>query len=94
LVVKQYAFDIELLAVAKYLGHNKIYDAPVNLTLDLKSGSVLNKKFFRFFRAVVYDTLAVFYRMYLLRYYHPNNQQKWVYDKELDMHINTDQIGN
>ena len=94
LVVKQYAFDIELLAVAKYLGHNKIYDAPVNLTLDLKSGSVLNKKFFRFFRAVVYDTLAVFYRMYLLRYYHPNNQQKWVYDKELDMRINTGQIGN
>lgn len=31
LVVKQFAFDIELLAVAHYLGFKKIYDAPIKI---------------------------------------------------------------
>jgi glycosyltransferase involved in cell wall biosynthesis len=91
LVIKQYAFDIELLAVAKYLGFRKIYDAPVSITFDFNSGSRFSKMFFmdKFIRGMLVDTVAVFYRMYILGYYHPRNKPKWVYDKELDLRVNT-----
>jgi glycosyltransferase involved in cell wall biosynthesis len=90
LIIKQFAFDIELLAVAKYLGFRRIYEAPVKIHLKI-SKSMFKKFLFwdPFIRKMLMDTLAVFYRMYLLRYYHPENKPKWKYDKELDMRVNT-----
>lgn len=90
LVVKQFAFDIELLAVAKYLGFGKIYEAPVSVNFD-ESKSNFNRFLFLspYIRKMLQDTLAVFYRMYILRYYHPSSKQKWKYDKELDLRVNT-----
>ncbi len=91
LIVKQYAFDIELLAVSKYLGFTKIYEAPIELSFDFTSGTRFTK--FLFFepmiRNMLRDTVAVFYRMYILGYYHPKNKQKWVYDEDLQMRINS-----
>jgi glycosyltransferase involved in cell wall biosynthesis len=91
LVIKQYAFDIELLAVSKYLGFRKIYEAPVSVSFDFSSGSRFSRLFVfdSFIRNMLVDTVAVFYRMYILKYYHPSSKRKWVYDEELDMKINT-----
>lgn len=77
LVIKRYAFDIELLAVAKYLGFSRIYEAPVSLKMDLGAVSILNGKFYDFAKAFLIDTLAVFYRMYFLRYYSDKNKGQW-----------------
>lgn len=83
LLVKRYAFDIELLAVARYLGYGKIYEAPVELDLSfpssIKTSSVVN---------MIIDTLAVFYRLRILHYYSDKNKRKWVYDPELDFNVN------
>lgn len=96
LLVKEYAFDIELLAVAKHLGFARIFDAPVQVSIDFSKGSRFKKKrplfFDPFIRKMLVDTFAVFYRMYLLRYYNDDSQRKWVYDEELDMRVNTGEM--
>jgi glycosyltransferase involved in cell wall biosynthesis len=93
LVIKQFAFDIELLAVAKYLGFNRIYEAPVRVHIELGKSHFRGFLFFEpYIRSMLWDTLAVFYRMYILRYYHPDSKQKWNYDEELEMKINTGKL--
>jgi len=91
LVIKQYAFDIELLAVAYRLGFRRIYEAPVYITIDFGSGTNFGTffPFSYYIRRMLADTLGVFYRMYFLHYYDDRSKQKWIYDKELDMKINT-----
>ncbi len=92
LVVKAFAFDVELLSVAYRLGFTKIYEAPVEVSLDFSS-SAFNLKKPMFLdpqiRNILYDTVAVFYRMHFLKYYDDENRIKWVYDKELQMRVNT-----
>jgi len=93
LLVKEFAFDIELLAVANHLGFTRIYDAPVKMDLDFGEGSKIKKDIFIFTNPVVrlmlVDTLAVFYRLYILHYYDDRSKQKWKYDKELQLRVNT-----
>src|SRR3989338_5965416 len=83
LLVKRYAFDIELLAVARYLGYGKIYEGPVELDLSFPSSirmtSVVN---------MLLDTLAVFYSLRILNYYSNKNKRRWVYDPDLDYRVN------
>jgi len=67
LVVKQYAFDIEMLAVAKRLGFNKIYEAPIKLKHQF--GSITDAATLSTIYHMLYDTLAVFYRLKILKYY-------------------------
>lgn len=67
LVVKRYAFDIELLAVAHHIGFKRIFESPVEINYDfedLTHASTLKTIF-----SVFWDTLAVFYRLKILRYY-------------------------
>lgn len=92
LVVKAFAFDIELLAVAYRLGYTKIFEAPVEIFLDFSSSSFnLKKPMFLDpqIRNILYDTLAVFYRMHFLKYYDDEKRILWVYDKELQLRVNT-----
>ena len=90
LVVKQFAFDIELLAVAKYLGFKRIYEAPIALHLDIAQSGFRKFMFLDpYIRSMLTDTVGVFYRMYILGYYHPRRKRKWIYDKELEMRVNT-----
>ncbi len=93
LLVKDFAFDIELLAVANRLGFTRIYEGPVEMTLDFSVGSKIKKDVFLFLnptiRGMLIDTFAVFYRIHLLRYYDDANKRKWVFDKELQMRVNT-----
>lgn len=86
LLVKRYAFDIELLAVANYLGFTRIYEAPVDVRLDFGGASTLtSKKFVRTVYNMLWDTLAVFYRLHILHYYSDSNSASWSADPHLDI---------
>ena len=68
LLVKQFAFDIEILSVARRLGYKKIYEAPIEMDW-VWSSSVLSKSLWKTIYNMLVDTLAVFYRLKILRYY-------------------------
>lgn len=84
LMVKKYAFDIEILSVARLLGFKKIHDGPVEMDArkfkysNIKTSSVIS---------MLIDTLAVFYRLKILHYYSGTNRKKWVYDEDLQMRV-------
>ena len=93
LLVKRFAFDIELLAVAHHLGYTRIYEAPVEIEWDFASSSFDKFLFLSpYIRGMLHDTLAVFYRIYILRYYDDSNKRLWKFDKELEMRINTGEM--
>jgi len=87
LLIKTYAFDLEILSVANYLGFNKIYEAPVKLNYDFKS--LTHASGIKVIYRCLIDALAVFYRLRILHYYHDKNKRKWVYNPDLEMRINT-----
>jgi glycosyltransferase involved in cell wall biosynthesis len=64
ILVKRFAFDIEVLANAHRLGY-KIVDAPVTIRFQRKFPRI----HFRDIRLILTDTLAIFYRMHILHYY-------------------------
>lgn len=69
-LVKRYALDLELLAVAHYHGY-EIAEAPI--VLDFKRrGRIRPRDVFR----VLIDTMAIFYRLYILRYYDRPKKQE------------------
>lgn len=68
LVVKKFAFDIEVLAVAKYLGYNRIFEAPIELNFNYRS-SVISRKLLPIVWQTFVETLGIFYRMHILGYY-------------------------
>lgn len=89
LLVKRYAFDIELLAVAHSLGFTRIYEAPVELKFNFKGISILNRHYLgKTVLNMLVDTLAVFYRLKILRYYADHNRRKWRFDPELQFRVN------
>ncbi len=89
LLVKRFAFDIEMLAVANYLGYKRIYEAPIDINLGFGGTSTItSKKFLRTIFAMFLDTLAVFYRLEILRYYSDENKRKWRFDPELNFRVN------
>jgi glycosyltransferase involved in cell wall biosynthesis len=64
ILVKQFAFDLEVLVNANHLGY-KITEAPIVLNSQRKFGRISLEAIFTIF----VDTLAIFYRMYILKYY-------------------------
>ena len=75
LLVKEYAFDLEMLVVARKLGFDRIYEAPIKLKYnfsDLTHASTVRTIFY-----IIIDSLAIFYRLNILRYYDDNNRKKW-----------------
>ena len=87
LLVKKYAIDIEMLAVAKSLGFKRIYEAPIEVTFD-KRTSKISKRVLRTMLRMLLDTLAVFYRLKIQRYYKDGNERKWKFDPELQFRVN------
>ncbi len=75
MLMKKFAFDIEMLSIARRLGYNRIYEAPIKL----------DKQRFQFSSTVkwqtafemLWNTLAVFYRLKILRYYDDENNTAW-----------------
>lgn len=82
LMVKRFAFDIEMLAVARSLGFKKIHDGPVEMdaTKFINSSIRISSAYDMFI-----DTLAIFYRLNILHYYDDKNKKKWIGEKELQM---------
>lgn len=71
LLVKDFAFDIELLAVAKRKGFKNIYESPIELELSANkdTSTIFSKGFIRNVIRMMWDTLAVFYRLKIMHYY-------------------------
>lgn len=89
LLVKEFAFDVEILAVSFHLGYRRIFEAPVDIRLELGGmSSVTNKTFLKIAFAMMKDTLAVFYRQKILNYYDDRNKRKWRFDPELNFRVN------
>jgi glycosyltransferase involved in cell wall biosynthesis len=65
LLVKQFAFDVELLAVATALGYGRIEERPVRLEYRFTGSSLRSAAVVR----ALLDTAAVFYRLRILRTY-------------------------
>jgi glycosyltransferase involved in cell wall biosynthesis len=66
LAIKRFAFDLELLVVARRLGYRKVMEAPVELEYRFES-TVNPKAVWR----ILWDTAAIFYRLHVRRYYEP-----------------------
>jgi glycosyltransferase involved in cell wall biosynthesis len=70
LAIKRFAFDLELLVVARQLGYRNVCEAPIKLDYQFEStvniGSAWN---------VLWDTAAIFYRLRILRYYERRRRQ-------------------
>lgn len=89
LLVKKFAFDVEILAVSNHLGFKRIYEAPVDIKLEFgKASSVTSKTFLGIVIAMLIDTLAVFYRLKILNYYADGSKRKWKFDPELNLRVN------
>ena len=86
LVVKEFAFDIEILAVSQHLGYTRIYEAPVELDFTGAS-SITSLSVWQIILNMLWDTFAVFYRLRVLHYYDNLNKRKWRYDEELNFKV-------
>jgi glycosyltransferase involved in cell wall biosynthesis len=64
LAIKRFAFDLELLVVARFLGYRKLCEAPIALDYQFDSTVNLGSAWH-----VLWDTAAIFYRLRILRYY-------------------------
>jgi glycosyltransferase involved in cell wall biosynthesis len=65
LLVKQFAFDLELLAVANALGFRRIREQPIRLTYRFAGSGVRSAAVL----LALVDTAAIFYRLRILGYY-------------------------
>jgi len=65
LLVKRFAFDLELLAVSRALGFGRIRELPIRLDYRFTGSGVGSRAVLR----ALIDTAAIFYRLRVLRYY-------------------------
>jgi len=80
LLVKRWAFDLEMLAVANHLGYTKIYESPVEITYNFASNIGINAV-----ENYAIDYLAIIYRIYFLHYYDDNHHDRWQGDPNLKL---------
>jgi glycosyltransferase involved in cell wall biosynthesis len=69
LVVKAFAFDLELLVVAKKYGFSNITESPIELNYKFNSTVSL-----RTVKRIIQDTLGIFYRKAILDFYSEKQQ--------------------
>ena len=69
--VKQYAFDHELLAVARAFGYRRVREMPVHLEYRFTGSGVGSAAVAR----ALWDTVTVFYRLRILRTYHARRRE-------------------
>ena len=74
LLVKTYAMDIEILAVAKYLGFDRIFEGPIEVSFNESTSRIKWSTIFK----MAWDTAAVFYRLKILHYYDEKNRKNWL----------------
>jgi dolichol-phosphate mannosyltransferase len=71
-LVKQYAFDLEMLTIANQLGYHRVFEAPIEMDFNGISSGIN----FRTIKRMVIDTLAIFYRARILDYYRKHGDKK------------------
>ncbi len=64
---KRYAFDLELLVVARYLGHCDVLELPVEIRERFTSTISIKAVYW-----MLLDTFAIVYRLRVLKYYQPD----------------------
>lgn len=67
LVEKKFAGDLEMLVVSEKLGFKRIYEAPIKLNYEL--GQLTSAATIKEILGILIDTLAIFYRRYIVHYY-------------------------
>jgi hypothetical protein len=77
LAVKRFAFDLELLVVARHLGYRNIIEGPIRLDYRFESTVGASSIWY-----TLWDTAAIFYRLHILRYYDRTLIGKQVLDVE------------
>lgn len=75
ILVKAFAFDVEVLAIGFDRGYKRIYEAPVVLNFKGVS-SITAISFWKIVFQMLWDTLAVFYRLRILKFYRYKNKKK------------------
>jgi len=81
LVEKKFAGDLEVLVVAKLLGFNRIYEAPIKL--DYALGSVTSAATLSAIRGIFIDTIGVFYRANISRFYRYTPEARFSLPKDI-----------
>lgn len=66
MVEKRFAFDLELFVVARHLGYERLFEVPIRIE-ERFSSTISAHAVGRIFL----DTLAIWYRLHLLRHYGP-----------------------
>ena len=80
LLVKRWAFDLEMLAVANHLGFTRIYESPVEIVHNFMSNVG-----FSAVQNFIIDYLAILYRIYILHYYEDSYHDLWDGDPNLKL---------
>ncbi len=71
LLVNDFAFDVEVLAVSYAMGFTRIYEAPIKLEFNKRS-TMASKKFVKVILGMLYDTLLTYYKLKIARVYKLN----------------------
>jgi len=80
LLVKRWAFDLEILTVANRLGFRRIYESPIELQYSFMT-NINHRAVINF----IMDYMAVFYRVHILRYYDDFQRDLWADDPDLKL---------
>lgn len=77
LLVKRFAFDVEMLALAHALGYKRIYEAPIKLNFRGMS-TIASSNLWKTVGLMLLDTFAIYYRIRILKYYRKSNKKNWL----------------
>ncbi|HJX46002.1 MAG TPA: hypothetical protein VJ399_02450, partial [Patescibacteria group bacterium] len=77
---KTFAFDVEILSVAYYLGYKRIFEAPIEMRMQFEGGvsTIASRGFINTAWRMLWDTAAVFYRLKIRHYYDDGNKNNWI----------------
>lgn len=73
LLEKKFAGDLEMLIAARGMGFTRIFEAPIKL--DYSISPLTSAATIHSITGIFVDTIALFYRTHILRYYHPRKRK-------------------
>lgn len=88
LLVKKFAFDVEILALSYALGYTRIYEAPIKLKFR-GANSITSTNLWKIIFLMLWDTAAIFYRVRIIKFYKRSNRKNW----EIASESSTKKIG-
>lgn len=80
LLVKKFAFDVEILALSYALGYTRIYEAPIKLKFR-GVNSITSTNLWKIIFLMLWDTAAIFYRVRIIKFYKRSNRKNWEVEK-------------